>query len=98
MGAMAATLLQPLVIAQQVDSSLPKIISHPKDVETEISNDAVFSVVATNALSYQWVKDGHDLLWETNSAIRIDLARFYQARSNKCTKSNESKSLEIPSP
>ena len=51
-----------------------QIVSIIKQPESTISNpgdNVVLSVVATNALSYQWTKDGNIIPWATNSTLVI---------------------------
>ena len=51
------------------------IVSQPTNITTDISRDVSFSVSATNALTYQWFKDGNALHSATNSILSLTNAR-----------------------
>jgi len=73
------------------------ITSQPTSIITDLGKDVSFSVSATNALTYQWFKDGRILKGETNSAIQINYAQFHQTGSYKVVVSNEAGSIESES-
>jgi formylglycine-generating enzyme required for sulfatase activity len=56
-------------------ANLISIISQPANITTDLANDVSFSVTATNALTYQWFKDGNALPSATNSIISLTNTR-----------------------
>ena len=51
------------------------ITSHPTNITTDLTKDVSFSITATNALTYQWFKDGNALPSATNAILSLKNAR-----------------------
>jgi probable HAF family extracellular repeat protein len=58
-----------------VPLNLVSITSHPTNITTDLAKDVSFSVTATNALTYQWFKDGNALPSATNAILSLRSAR-----------------------
>ena len=62
----------------EIESKAPisvSIIFNPTNISTDLTKDVSFSVTATNALAYQWFKDGNPLPSATNSTLSLTNAR-----------------------
>lgn len=57
-----------------VVTDLPVITAQPADLTVKAGDPAAFSVVATNALGYQWYKDGYPLQGATGSTCTLPMA------------------------
>ena len=64
-----------LYILESVPSIPISITSHPTNITTDLAKDVSFSVTATNALTYQWFKDGNALPSATNAILSLTNAR-----------------------
>ena len=58
-----------------VPINLVSIIFQPTNITADLGQDILFSVTATDALSYQWFKDGNALSGAINNILYITNAR-----------------------
>src|SRR5439155_24865154 len=70
--------------------TLPKIVDQPKNVLVVVSNPASFGVTATGSapLSFQWSKDGTNLVGQTATNLVIASVQVTDAGSYKVLVSN----------
>lgn len=87
--ALLGLLPSPALQAQDADQSeFPVIMSQPLDSLAPVGAGTTFSVQATNAESFQWMRNGVSLDGQTNSALTvpsvgIDDAGFYSCSVSK---------------
>lgn len=71
--------------ADLVDQSeFPTIIAQPVDQAVTVGSNAVLSVQAVNADSYQWQTNGVDIEGQTNSTLTIENVGINSAGSYSC--------------
>ena len=51
------------------------VLTQPVSVTTDLAKDVTFSITATNALTYQWFKDGNAVPGATNATLTVTNAR-----------------------
>jgi hypothetical protein len=68
-----------LLAAFQVMALTPVILSPPQSITVNNASAAQFSVVATNAASYQWQFDNSNLAGQTNATLSLDDVTTNQA-------------------
>jgi peptidyl-prolyl cis-trans isomerase A (cyclophilin A) len=61
-----------LFVARSADAQPPVILSQPQGVTVNNASTATFTVVATNAASYQWLFDSSPIAGATNSTLTLD--------------------------
>jgi cyclophilin family peptidyl-prolyl cis-trans isomerase/methionine-rich copper-binding protein CopC len=61
-----------LLVASNADAQAPIILSQPQSVTNNNASAAAFTVVATNAASYQWQFQGANLSGATNATLSLD--------------------------
>ncbi len=75
------------VVAVTVSASAPAIVSHPAAQTIAAGSTVVFGVVAANAISYQWARNGTTLNGATNATLIIPSAVAANAGSYTCVAS-----------
>jgi cyclophilin family peptidyl-prolyl cis-trans isomerase/uncharacterized protein (DUF2141 family) len=71
-----------LLVAFQAGAVTPAILSQPQSITVNNASAAAFTVVATNAATYQWQFDGtNSLPGETNALLNLDNVTTNQAGS-----------------
>src|SRR5688572_26866267 len=60
------------VFADEDQPEFPTITTQPEDQAIRIGSNVVFSVTASDADSYQWLRNGTVLEGKTNSTLSID--------------------------
>ena len=71
-----------LVLASRAGAAAPVILSTPQSVTVNNASAAAFTVVASNAVAYQWLFDGtNSLAGQTNAALSLDDVAANQAGS-----------------
>jgi hypothetical protein len=73
LAAITTLLLLPAgnLFAQEDPTDYPTITTQPDDQGTYVGSNVTFSVTATNADSYQWLRNGTSIDGETNQTLSI---------------------------
>lgn len=75
MKTLAASVLMVLQAIATFASELPAFTTHPQKLLVPPGSNAVFTVVCTNAIAFQWRANGVDLPGETNATLVISDAQ-----------------------
>ncbi len=70
-----------LIVALNARAQTPIILSQPQSVTVNNASAAAFTVVATNAASYQWLFGNSDIAGATNATLSLDDVTTNQAGS-----------------
>src|SRR5580692_2544149 len=68
-------------LALKANAQTPVILSQPQSITINTASTATFTVVATNAATYQWQFGGSNIPGATNSTLSYDDATNSQAGS-----------------